>query len=95
MVKFSGRRRSITAQKEARIKSENKQRVNKILQSANSVSTEIKFEHLKDDTYSFGSKQVTLMKKTSGIYARTGGGFIPLSEFVKINQKIEKRKINK
>jgi len=66
-----------------------------ILSYANTMTAEIKFEHIKDDVFCYGSKQVTLMDKKSGLYARTGGGFIPLDEFVRLNQNIQSRKISR
>jgi hypothetical protein len=72
-------------------KSPSKQ-VGDLMKAANEICLDVKFTHVKNGIFKYGTRQVTLMKKTNGVYARTGGGFIPLQEFVDKNESVEKRK---
>ena len=51
------------------------------------ISGEIKFEHLRENVYSYGKKQVSLTQRNDKIYARTGGGYISIKEFMNNQSK--------
>lgn len=82
----SSRKSSIWSQASSSMK------IDEILYEINEISKNIKFKHLKDNIFKFGSKQVTLINKSNGVYARTGGGYIKIKEYIQKNQKVESRK---
>lgn len=49
------------------------------------INTKIKFEHLSKNLYRYGNKKYLLEKRKERVYARTGGGFVPISEIVKVS----------
>ena len=51
-------------------------------QALSKISTEIDFDHYKEDVYMIEEKRVSMTQKNSKMYARTGGGFVTLKDFV-------------
>ncbi|CAI2382133.1 unnamed protein product [Moneuplotes crassus] len=64
-----------------------------ILDKVNEMTDIVKFTHIQGNMFQYGTKQVYLIHKSKCIYARTGGGYIKVKEYLRKNKTIEERKL--